>query len=523
MKHSGTIGYDSENPIVSADTEGYDIGVIYEILDSHVIVLDSEGQFTFIRRKNDMKIGHTVKYRISDVLPRNTARFSKLFPFLSAAAAVLIAALVLFKLVSPFGGQVYGYIDVDINPSTGFEFDKELKVINMITLNSDSSKLINELDLCGKPINQALGEYVEKLITEGIIDKKADNFVLFSAALNNNKDKKVVDSLLSDSSKKVKAIAKSRKLKITSQVLSLTSEDKKVSSENKMSMGKYYLFLKARENGRPLNKDSLKDIPVYHLAQLAGLVETDKNGSAISPNNTNNTKNSVQPYNNEATPTPPATGTPISALQASPLIEKETNSLHKNTPILKSTELPNKAAPTPTKSQDSGVRPVPSKINPIKNGTSKDGASSLKLEFYNRDKLKRTQGISLDIKITNTGSGEIDLKNLKVRYYFTKEGDSNPIYSSYFYSHGEESDVHGKFVMPPAKEGTEHYLELTFDSGTLLPGKEVYAFGSITSDDWGYFDQENDYSFEGEHNIFEVWDRITAYISDTLVWGKEPY
>ncbi|HEY9060887.1 MAG TPA: cellulose binding domain-containing protein [Pseudobacteroides sp.] len=522
MKHSGTIGYNTENPIDSADTESYDIGIVYEIFDYDVIVLDSKGQFVFLHRRNDMKIGHTVKYRLSDVLPRSTARFPKLFPFLSAAAAVLITVLVLFKLISPFGAEAYGYIDIDVNPSTGFEFDKDLEVINIVTHNSDSSKLINELDLCGKPLNEALGEYVEKLITESIINKKADNFVLFSAALNNNEDKKVVDSILSDSSKKVNSIAKSRKLKIISQVLSLTPKDKKASSENKMSMGKYYLYLKARENGSPLNKDSLKDMPVYRLAQLAGLVKTGNNSSANSTNN-ENIKSSAQPTNKTATAKPVAAVTPASDLKASPPAQKETNSLHTNTPILKDTELQNKAAPTPTKSQNTGVSPAPSKISPTKDNTSKDGTNRLKLEFYNRDKLKRTQGISLDIKITNTGSGEIDLKNLKVRYYFTKEGNSNPIYSSYFYSHGEESLVHGKFVSKPAKEGTEHYLELTFDSGTLLPGKEVYAFGSITKDDWGYFDQENDYSFEGEHNIFEVWDSITAYISDTLVWGKEPY
>jgi hypothetical protein len=292
MKHNDSIGYDAENSIYSAYTESYDIGIIYEIFDYEVIILNSKGQFVLIRRRDQMQIGHTVKYKHSDVLKHG--RLSKFFPFLSAAAAVLIAALVLFKVFSPFGSSIYGYIDVDVNPSTRFEFDKDLKVINIVNLNNDSTKVINKLDLCGRPLDEALGDYMEKLISEGIIDKKADNFVLFSAALNNDADKKTVDSLLSDSRKKVNGIAKSRKLKIRSEVLSLTPEVKKASSEYKMSIGKYYLYLKARESGSPLNIDLLKDIPVYHLAQLAGLFDTEKNDDFTSSKSNKNALSSVQ-------------------------------------------------------------------------------------------------------------------------------------------------------------------------------------------------------------------------------------
>jgi hypothetical protein len=521
MKHNDSIGYDAENSIYSAYTESYDIGIIYEIFDYEVIILNSKGQFVLIRRRDQMQIGHTVKYKHSDVLKHG--RLSKFFPFLSAAAAVLIAALVLFKVFSPFGSSIYGYIDVDVNPSTRFEFDKDLKVINIVNLNNDSTKVINKLDLCGRPLDEALGDYMEKLISEGIIDKKADNFVLFSAALNNDADKKTVDSLLSDSRKKVNGIAKSRKLKIRSEVLSLTPEVKKASSEYKMSIGKYYLYLKARESGSPLNIDLLKDIPVYHLAQLAGLFDTEKNDDFTSSKSNKNALSSVQPPNKAATANPAVTIKPATALKAISPTPKGTHAFNANTPVVKNTEPQNHITSTPIKGQDINVTPVPSKSSTIKSSPSKGTANSLKLEFYNKDKLKRTQGISLDLKITNTGSNEIDLKDLKVRYYFSKEEESKPIYSSYFYSHGEKSGVHGKFVSSPSKEGNEYYLEISFDTGTLLPGKEVYAFGAITKEDWGYFDQENDYSFDAKNSIFAVWDKITVYISGTLAWGKEPY
>ncbi len=521
MKHSGTIEYDMENSIDSAQDDNYDIGIVYEMSDSEAVVLDSKGRFIFIRRKNHMKIGHTVKFRLSDVLSHRNIKH-KLFPFLSAAAAVLIAALVLIKVYSPFAVPIYGYIDVDVNPSTEFEFDKDLKVVNVVALNNDSIGVIDDLGLCGKPVNQALGEYIEKLISIGVIDKKSENFVLLSAALNDSDDEVAVNSLLSNSQKKVDIIAKSQKLKIRSEALSLASSDKEASSRNNTSMGKYYLYLKAIENGSQLNKSSLTDTPVNQLAELSGLFNADKEGSLPTiPNTNKNTTNSSQPSKKaDASMTVP-TSTPKPATQILSPTPKQPSIIYTNTPA-KATQMQGSNTPAPSKVKASDVNATPSSSTTGKNNSAKNGSNSVKLEFYNRDKLNRTQGISLDFKVTNTGSDAINLKDLKIRYYFTKEGDSKPIYSSYYFSHGEKTDVHGKFESHSPATGTDHYLEVYFDKGTLLPNKEVYAFGSITQEDWGYFEQDNDYSFDAEAKDFTVQDKITAYISDVLVWGKEP-
>ncbi|KNY30356.1 anti-sigma-I factor RsgI family protein [Pseudobacteroides cellulosolvens] len=523
MKHSGTIEYGMENSIDSAHDNNYDIGIVYEMSDSEAVVLDSNGRFIFIRRKSHMEIGHTVKFRYSDVLLHRNKK-QKLLPFLSAAAAVLIAALVLFKVYSPFGTPIYGYIDIDVNPSTEFEFDKNLNVVNVVALNNDSAEVTDDIDLYGKPVNQALEEYIEKLISIGVIDKKSENFVLLSAALYDADDKAAVNSLLSNSKKKVDLIAKSQKLKIRSEALSLASSHKKASSKNNVSMGKYYLYLKARENGSQLDESSLTDTPVFHLAELSGLFKTDKKGSSsVTPNTNSKSTNTSQPSGKAAASKPVATNTSITtpAIQALSPTSKQTLNLYTNTPAAKITQTQSSNTPAPSKVKASDSFPTPSGTTG-KNNSEKNGSNSLKLEFYNRDKLKRTQGISLDFKITNTGSDTIDLKDVKIRYYFTKEGDSKPIYSSYFFSHGEKTDVHGKFASHSLASGTDHYVEIYFDNGTLLPNKEVYAFGSITKEDWGYFEQDNDYSFDAEAKDFTVQDKITAYISDALVWGKEP-
>ncbi len=512
MKHSDTIEYGMENSIDSASNDSYDIGIVYELYDRKAIVLDSKGRFIFIRRKGHMDIGHTVKFKLSDVLSIKNKK-QRLIPLLSAAAAVLIVVLFMFNLYAPFAAPIYGYIDIDVNPSTEFEFDKNLNVINVVALNKDSFNVIDGLSLCGKPVNQALGEYIEKLISMGIIDSKSENFVLLSAALNDTDDKAVVNSLLSKGQEKVSDIAESQNIKIRSESLSLASSHKKESSKNNISMGKYYLYLKAMENGSQLDQSNLTDTPVYHLAELSGVFNSDK-------------KDTLEPYKNEAAnpadktaaTSTASTATPKPSMQSSPQASIQT--LYTNTPHAINTTPKSTNAPTPTKVNIS--KPTASKSTKDSNYPSKNGPSNLKLEFFNRDKQKRTQGISVDFKVTNTGSSSIDLKNMKIRYYFTKEGTSDLVYSSYYFSHGEESEVHGKFVSHPSADRTDHYLEVNFDNGTLLPGKSVYAFGSITQKDWGYVEQHNDYSFDPESTDFTIQDNITVYISNSLVWGKEP-
>ncbi|MDP4182554.1 MAG: cellulose binding domain-containing protein, partial [Bacillota bacterium] len=283
------------------------------------------------------------------------------------------------------------------------------------------------------------------------------------------------------------------------------------------------LYLKAKESGNLLDKESLKDTSVYRLAELAGLFGAEqKEASSASPDTNNKDIKLVQSTPNTSDAKPVITNVPKSTYEALPPLPKETNFLYTNKPATKNTDGENRTTPTPDLGKDTNTNPVPSNGGNIESSPPKVALNSLKLEFYTCDKRKSTQGISLELKITNTGSNTINLKDLKVRYYFTDEGDSDAIYSSHFYSNGEKEDVHGEFVSASSKGTNEYYLELTFDKGTLLPNKEVYVIGSITKEDWGYFNQENDYSFGSESDTFAVWDKITAYISDVLVWGKEP-
>jgi hypothetical protein len=96
----------------------------------------------------------------------------------------------------------------------------------------------------------------------------------------------------------------------------------------------------------------------------------------------------------------------------------------------------------------------------------------------------------------------LDLKNVKVRYYITREGSSSMRYAKYYFSHGEKSDFNAEILN---LSETVSYVEFTFDKGTVSPGKEAYVQGEILKEDWGYFDQSNDYSFNPSDDDYVDW------------------
>jgi hypothetical protein len=152
-----------------------------------------------------------------------------------------------------------------------------------------------------------------------------------------------------------------------------------------------------------------------------------------------------------------------------------------------------------------------------------DGNKSIKLKHYNEQKDVLTQMIRWDFVIENTGSETIDLKNVKVRYYFNEEIDKKINFAVYFYSLGDEkTDVNGEIRKISGTDFANRYVEITFDKGSIAPHESAWVFGAITREDWSKFDQSDDYSYYQDATSFSYWNKITAYISNELVWGIEP-
>jgi hypothetical protein len=138
------------------------------------------------------------------------------------------------------------------------------------------------------------------------------------------------------------------------------------------------------------------------------------------------------------------------------------------------------------------------------------------------DTTKNT--IRATINIQNTGTVPVNLSDIKVRYWFTSDGNQQNSFACDYAACGREK-VSGNFynINNPVT-GADTYCEITFtdDAGKLAPGGST---GTIPFRIEGVsdYDQTNDYSFDSAiENDLGDNSKITAYVKDVLTYGIEP-
>lgn len=148
----------------------------------------------------------------------------------------------------------------------------------------------------------------------------------------------------------------------------------------------------------------------------------------------------------------------------------------------------------------------------------------LKLQFYNGNLAPVTNMIVMNYRIINPGRTALNLSDIKVRYWYTSDGDVSQQLNIYYSTIGVSNITGALANMLTPKVGADHYVEIGFTSGagSLAPGGSIDILACITNADWTNFIQTNDYSFNPTATTYVDWDRVTGYLRGVLVWGKEP-
>lgn len=151
-------------------------------------------------------------------------------------------------------------------------------------------------------------------------------------------------------------------------------------------------------------------------------------------------------------------------------------------------------------------------------------AGDLTIQALNGNTSASTNGISPRFKIVNTGDSAIPLSDVKLRYYYTIDGEKAQNFWCDWASIGSEK-VTGHFVkLATPVAGADYYLEIGFTSsaGTLNPGQSAEIQARFSKTDWSNYNQTDDYSFKASGNQFANHEQVTGYMNGQLVWGIEP-
>lgn len=149
---------------------------------------------------------------------------------------------------------------------------------------------------------------------------------------------------------------------------------------------------------------------------------------------------------------------------------------------------------------------------------------NVKVQMFNGSNAAVTNGIAPRFKIVNTGTESINLSDVKLRYYYTIDGEKAQNFWCDWSSAGT-ANVTGTFVkLATAKTGADYYLEIGFANaaGTLAAGASVDVQARFSKSDWTNYTQTGDYSFQESGSNYTDWNKVTGYVGGSLVWGIEP-
>lgn len=514
------------------------LGIVYEIHKNKAVVLTPDSEFLVIKRTKDMYLGQQVKFNIQDV--KKTMRpVYKYVSVVSGIAAVFVLAFLYFRV--PFYGAVYGYVNIDVNPSIELTVDKKLDVLEAKALNNDAKKITKGLNTRGKDAYSVINDILDKCKEYGYIAPEEDNVVLVSASLDEsnwkeskeNKEKEL-DKFLANIKEKINSEDKEY---IIGKVIKVSPEYRKEAMKYNLSMGKFYLMERAKAVGIDLAAEDLDDEKISEILvaiekRLDTVVE---NTVAKLENENSQEEQSTQEEQSNSTEetTEPVTTPEVQITQEpseNPTVDP--NQFITSVPTIQPTVIPDvkptdrkTTAPTPK------VKNTPKPTPKVKNADNSTDEGDLKIRLKSVEKNPEPWIINSDFHVINNSDKDIDLKKVKVRYYFTREGRADleaNVYSFSKYRTKDDSFVkqentNNVKVSFHKVSDSNMYMEIEFKSGTLKKGEYLYINITFNNVKWDQMKQYNDYSYIPDCDEFKVTERVTAYISDKLVWGVEPY
>ena len=149
------------------------------------------------------------------------------------------------------------------------------------------------------------------------------------------------------------------------------------------------------------------------------------------------------------------------------------------------------------------------------------GYDNLYLEYKDASESVVATAIKPHFNIVNGLSQDIDLSDLSIRYWFTKEQGSSLNFMAEYSPIGSEK-MKGTFNSL-GDNLYEMIVGFNAGSGALSSRAQTGLLATkVATAEWAELDQSDDFSFKGTQKSFAQWDQVALYYQGQLVWGRTP-
>ena len=146
----------------------------------------------------------------------------------------------------------------------------------------------------------------------------------------------------------------------------------------------------------------------------------------------------------------------------------------------------------------------------------------VEVRYANGDQDPTDPAIKPHLMVVNTGTVQVDVQHVTVRYWFTRDAASADLLGFCDYAEIGCDKVLTSFVPIAARPGADTYLEVGFDPLSLQVDDSTGPMQlRVHHADYAPFDETDDYSWD-TNTAFAASVTVTAYLRGRLVWGVEP-
>lgn len=233
-------------------------GLIMEIKDEYVIVLNDNGIMERIELKPGMEVGQKIFYFADDIVeaaaqtsPKNkNYKIYNLMKTFGSMAALFLLVFTFFHNIT--FDKTYAVVSLDINPSIQIEADSNQNIIKVEGMNDDG-KNIDFGNLKGININDGIQKIKDILIEKQYLETNKDVLVAFAFVKNDD------NSGYEDTVKE--AVFSTFKTENVAYLKAESKEDIVEAKEQGISLGRYEAYkVVDDETKKKINNAPVKDI-----------------------------------------------------------------------------------------------------------------------------------------------------------------------------------------------------------------------------------------------------------------------